>query len=68
VKKSINRFKYILILIPLGIIIRFIDIQVTDGFLSSNENKDHFLFIAGLVVLVIALLSIVLYFDKKSNS
>lgn len=67
-KKSINRFKYILILIPLGIIIAFIDKQVTDGFLSSNDNKDHFLFIGGLVVIVIALLSAVLYFEKKSNS
>jgi uncharacterized membrane protein YidH (DUF202 family) len=68
VKKSINRFKYILILIPLGIAIRFIDIQVTEGFLSSNQNKDHFMFIGGLVIIVIALLAAVLYFERKSNS
>ena len=56
-------------MIPLGIVIRFVDHKVTqDGFLSTNAIADHYLFIAGLVVIVIALLAVVLYFDKQSNS
>jgi hypothetical protein len=56
-------------LIPLGIVIRFVDQKVTqDGFLSTNAIADHYLFIAGLVVIVIGLLVAVLYFDQNSNS
>jgi hypothetical protein len=53
----------------LGIVIRFVDQKVTqDGFLSTNAIADHYLFIAGLVVIVIGLLVAVLYFDQNSNS
>ncbi|MCH1454538.1 MAG: hypothetical protein L7U59_09005, partial [Flavobacteriaceae bacterium] len=62
-------YKFILLLIPLGIVIRFVDQKVTqDGFLSTNAIADHYLFIAGLVVIVIGLLVAVLYFDQNSNS
>lgn len=68
-KKKIKKYKFILLLIPLGIVIRFVDQKVTqDGFLSTNAIADHYLFIAGLVVIVIGLLVAVLYFDQNSNS
>lgn len=68
-KEKINKYKFILLLIPLGIVIRFVDQKVTqDGFLSTNAIADHYLFIAALVVIVIGLLVAVLYFDQNSNS
>ncbi|MBT3444214.1 MAG: hypothetical protein HN443_04145 [Flavobacteriaceae bacterium] len=68
-KEKIKKYKFILLLIPLGIVIRFVDQKVTqDGFLSTNAIADHYLFIAGLVVIVIGLLVAVLYFDQNSNS
>ena len=52
----------------MGIVIRFVDQKVTqDGFLSTNAISDHYLFITGLVVIVIGLLAAILYFDKQSN-
>ncbi|HCZ10113.1 MAG: hypothetical protein CBD64_03250 [Flavobacteriaceae bacterium TMED204] len=67
IKKN-KKFGFLLLLIPLGIVIRYIDRKVTqDGFLSTNAISDHYLFISGLVVVVIVLLSVILYFDKKSN-
>ena len=63
-----KKIRFLLLLIPLGILIRFVDLKVTqDDFLSTNELSDHYLFIGGLVVIVIGLLAAVLYFDKKSN-
>jgi|TARA_A200000159_G_C7141395_1_gene263261 hypothetical protein len=65
VKEKIKKFKFLLLLIPLGIVIRFIDQKVTqDGFLSTNTISDHYLFISGLVIIVIALLVAILYYDK----
>lgn len=67
-KEKLKKFRFILLLIPLGIIIRFVDQKVTqDGFLSTNAISDHYLFITGLVVIVIGLLAAILYFDKQSN-
>lgn len=67
IKKN-KKFGFLLLLIPLGIVIRYIDRKVTqDGFLSTNAISDHYLFISGLVVVVIVLLCVILYFDKKSN-
>jgi DMSO/TMAO reductase YedYZ heme-binding membrane subunit len=64
----IKKFKFLLLLIPLGVIIRYVDLEITKGgFLSTNEKSDHFVFIGGLVFLVIGLIVVVLYFDKKSN-
>ena len=68
-KEKIKKFKFLLLLIPLGIVIRYIDQKVTqDGFLSTNTISDHYLFISGLVIIVIALLVAILYYDKQSNS
>lgn len=68
-KEKFKKFRFILILIPLGIIIRFVDIKITQyGFLSTNATADHYMFIAGLVLIVIGLLAAILYFDKHSNS
>ncbi|MEK9608493.1 MAG: hypothetical protein VW058_02330 [Flavobacteriaceae bacterium] len=67
IKKN-KKFGFLLLLIPLGIVIRYIDKKVTqDSFLSTNAISDHYLYISGLVVVVIVLLSVILYFDKKSN-
>ncbi len=68
-KKKLKKLSFILILIPLGIIIRFVDQKVTkEGFLSTNAISDHYLFVSGLVIIVIGLLAAILYFDKQSNS
>ena len=67
-KKKLKKISFILILIPLGIIIRFVDQKVTkEGFLSTNAISDHYLFVSGLVIIVIGLLAAILYFDKQSN-
>lgn len=66
--KKLKKFRFILFLIPLGMIIRFIDQKVTqDSFLSTNAISDHYIFIASLVIIVIALLGAILYFDNQSN-
>ena len=67
-KEKLKKFRFILLLIPLGIVIRYVDQKVTqDGFLSTNAIGDHYIFIAGLVVIVIGLLAAILYFDQQSN-
>lgn len=68
-KEKLNKFKFLLLLIPLAIVIMFVDQKVTqDGFLSSNDITHHYIFITGLVIIVIGLLVAILYFDKQSNS
>ena len=67
-KERLKKLSFILILIPLGIIIRFVDQKVTEeGFLSTNAISDHYLFVTGLIIIVIGLLAKILYFDKQSN-
>ena len=68
-KEKLNKFKFLLLLIALAIVIMFVDRKVTqDGFLSSNDITDHYIFITGLVIIVIGILVAILYFDKQSNS
>ena len=68
-REKFKKFKFILIIIPLGVVIRYIDQKITqDGFLSTNEIGDHYIFIAGLVAIVIGLLATILYYDKQSKS
>lgn len=67
-KERLKKLSFVLILIPLGIIIRFVDQKVTEeGFLSTNAISDHYLFVTGLIIIVIGLLAAILYFDKQSN-
>ena len=67
-KERLKKLSFVLILIPLGIIIRFVDQKVTEeGFLSTNAISDHYLFVTGLIIIVIGLLATILYFDKQSN-
>ena len=64
----LKKLRFLFLLIPLGIILRYVDLKVTkDGFLSTNNIYDHYAFIGGLVFLVICLLAAIFYFDKKSN-
>ena len=64
----LKKLGFVFLLIPVGIIVRYVDIKITkDGFLSTNEISDHYAFIGGLVFLVICLLAAIFYFDKKSN-
>lgn len=64
----LKKIRFLLLLIPLGIVISYVDRQVTKaGFLSTNEISDHYIFIGGLTLIVISLLGAVLYYDKKSN-
>jgi len=68
-KEKFKKFRFIVLLIPLGIFIRFIDQKVIqDGFLSTNVIVDHYIFIVSLVVIVMGLLAAILYFDKQSDS
>ena len=64
----LKKLKFMFILIPLGIIIRYVDLKVTkDGFLSTNEIADHYIFVIGLLFIVIGLVFVIIYFEKKSN-
>lgn len=66
-KTSLSPLRFLLILIPLGLFIRFIDLEITQGFLASNETADHFKYMIGLVVVVAILLTAVLYFEKNTE-
>lgn len=61
------KLRYLLILIPLALFIRFIDLEIMSGFLASNDTNDHFKYMGLLVLVVALLLGAVLYFDKKSQ-
>ena len=64
---SFRKLYFLLILIPLGLFIRFIDIEITQGFLATNETDDHLKYMLGLVIVVAVLLAAVLYFEKTTE-
>lgn len=66
-KMRFAKLRYLLILIPLALFIRFIDLEIMSGFLASNDTNDHFKYMGLLVLVVALLLGAVLYFDKKSQ-
>lgn len=66
-KTSFRKLRFLLILIPLGLFIRFIDIEITQGFLATNETDDHLKYMLGLVIVVAVLLAAVLYFEKTTE-
>ena len=63
----INKFKFVFLLIPVGIFIAILDGEILQGFLASNQIPDHYFFIGSLVVVVMAIILAVLRFDKKMN-
>ena len=63
----INKFKFVFLLIPVGIFIAILDGEILQGFLASNQIPDHYLFIGSLVLVVMAIILSVLRFDKKMN-
>ena len=66
-KTSFRKLRFLLILIPLGLFIRFIDIEIKQGFLATNETDDHLKYVLGLVIVVAVLLAAVLYFEKTTE-
>ncbi len=67
-KDLFYKFKYLMILIPLGIFIGLLDDSIIQGFLATDQTADHYQFIGLLIVGVVVLLFAVLRFDKNSNS
>ncbi|MDB2328143.1 hypothetical protein N9V25_03725 [Flavobacteriaceae bacterium] len=63
-----KKFRFLLILLPLGLFISLLDNEVLKGFLSTGETSDHYLYIIALIAAVGILIYMVLQFDKKSNS
>ena len=66
-KTSFCKLRLLLRLIPLGIFIRFIDTEIMQGFLATNETDDHLKYMLGLVIVVAVLLAAVLYFEKTTE-
>ena len=66
-KISFQKLRFLLILIPLALFIRFLDLEIMSGFLATNETNDHFKYMALLVAVVAILLGVVLYFEKKTE-
>ena len=65
-KKFIEN-RWILILIPLGGFIYFIDNKLTNGLLDDNKFSDHLFLVGTLIIVVSVLLAIVVNIDKKSQ-
>ncbi len=65
-KKNLLKFRFLLILIPVGFFIRYIDIKVYDGFLSNNSLREHYSYLGLLLIVLFILIFSVIYFDKKS--
>ena len=65
-KKLFRQNKFILILVPLGLFIVFINKKLNTGFLSSSKIENHYIFIGLLLLIVFILLFIILRIDKKS--
>ena len=66
-KKRLSLLRYLLVLLPLGLFIRFVDLQVFAGFLGSDSPNNHYIYIAGLLVVAACLIGIILYIDQSSN-
>ena len=66
-KISFQKLRFLFILIPLALFIRFLDLEIMSGFLATNETNDHFKYMALLVAVVAVLLGVVLYLEKKTE-
>ena len=65
-KKFFSRNKFILILVPLGLFIVFINKKLNTGFLSSSKIENHYIFVGLLLFIVFILLFTILRIDKNS--
>jgi len=65
--KKLKKFKFLLVLLPLGLFIALLDSEIIKGFLSSGELLDHYSYIGLLVAAVGIIIFFVLQFDKKSE-
>ncbi|MBR99259.1 MAG: hypothetical protein CMC57_04750 [Flavobacteriaceae bacterium] len=65
-KKNLLKYRFLLLLIPLGLFVRYIDIKVYDGFLSNNSVSEHYSYLGILLAVLIILIFSIIYFDKKS--
>ncbi|MBT3542164.1 hypothetical protein N9Y47_04860 [Flavobacteriaceae bacterium] len=63
----LNKFKFIFLLIPVGLFIAFLDGKILQGFLASNQIPDHYLFIGSLVLVVMGIIFAILRFDNKNE-
>ncbi|MGC6423335.1 MAG: hypothetical protein ACON47_09035 [Flavobacteriaceae bacterium] len=66
-KTAFQKARFLLILIPLALFIRVLDLEIMSGFLASNKTTDHVKYMALLVGVVAILLWVVLAFEKKSE-
>ena len=65
-KKNLLKYRFLLLLIPIGLFVRNIDIKVYDGFLSNNSVSEHYSYLGILLAVLIILIFSIIYFDKKS--
>ena len=65
-KKFFSQNKFILILVPLGLFIDFINKKLNTGFLSSSKIENHYIFVGLLLFIVFILLFTILRIDKNS--
>lgn len=63
----LKKYKFILILIPLGLVIAFLGTKILDGFLASSKVNEHYLFLGVLLAVVITLVIVILKWDKKNE-
>lgn|GEM_PF-388354 len=66
-QKKIKRFKFLLILIPLGLFIGFLDQNLIKGFVDPKKIGDHYQYMGILVVAVLVLLFLIIQFDRNSE-
>ncbi|MBN09491.1 MAG: hypothetical protein CMC79_03865 [Flavobacteriaceae bacterium] len=57
--------KYLIILLPLGLFVYFLDNQLASGFLSKTEN--NFIFIFLLLIVLIGLVYFIIKIDNNSK-
>ncbi|MDA0922631.1 MAG: hypothetical protein ACO3UL_00160 [Flavobacteriaceae bacterium] len=67
-KNILKQFRYLILLLPLGLFIALVDSEVLNGFLGTNELADHYRFLGVLILGVCVLLFVVLQIDKNSDS
>jgi len=66
-----NRIKILLIIIvlfPLGFLIRYINLNVFKDNNLLNNEMGHFLFVLMLLIVVAVLIFAILFFDQKDSS